>query len=65
MLSYTREKLDRIIITIKSWQDDMRMNCMPNESFKDYIKPKVVLVEKNYEFIENFEYLKKMLVDND
>jgi hypothetical protein len=38
---------------------------MPNESFKDYIKPKVVLVEKNYEFIENFEYLKKMLVDND
>jgi hypothetical protein len=29
---------------------------MANANFKDYIKVKVVLVEKNYELIENFEY---------
>jgi hypothetical protein len=38
---------------------------MTNASFKDYIKSKVVLVEKNCECIEEFEYFKKLLVDND
>jgi hypothetical protein len=41
------------------------MKCTGNASFKDYIKSKVVMVEKNYEFIEEFEYFKEMLVDND
>jgi hypothetical protein len=41
------------------------MNCTRNASFKDYIKYEVILVEKNYEFIEEFEYFREMLVDND
>jgi hypothetical protein len=41
------------------------MNYMANASFKDYIKFEVILVEENYEFIEEFEYFEKLLVDND
>jgi len=37
---------------------------MANVNFKDYIKFEVV-VEKNYEFIEEFEYFEELLVDND
>jgi hypothetical protein len=36
----------------------LRMNCMINANFKDYIKSL-----KN-DFIEEFEYVKKLLVDN-
>ncbi len=38
---------------------------MANVNFKDYIKFEVAVVEKNYEFIEEFEYFEELLVDND
>jgi hypothetical protein len=41
------------------------MNCRANASFKDYIKFEVALIEENYEFIEEFEYFEKLLVDSD
>jgi hypothetical protein len=41
------------------------MNCRANVSFKDYIKFEVALIEENYEFIEEFEYFEKLLVDSD
>jgi hypothetical protein len=42
----------------KYWPNDPPLNCSTNANFKDYIKAKLVLGEKNYELIENFEYLK-------
>jgi hypothetical protein len=41
------------------------MNCTTNASFKNYIKFKVALVEKNYKFIEKSEYFEELLVDSD
>jgi hypothetical protein len=41
------------------------MNYMVNASFKEYIKFEVTLIEENYEFIEEFEYFEKLLVDSD
>ncbi len=49
---------------VKNWPNDLCLNCMANVNFKDYIKFEVVVVEKNYEFIEEFEYFEKLLVDN-
>jgi hypothetical protein len=57
------ENLERIIM-VKNWPNDLCLNCMANVNFKDYIKFEVVVVEKNYEFIEEFEYFEKLLVDN-
>jgi ERCC4-type nuclease len=34
-------------------------------SFKDYIKYEVVLVEENYEFIEEYEYFENLLIESD
>jgi hypothetical protein len=59
------EKLDKIIIVVKNWLDDLCMNYMPNAYFKDYIKFEVALVEKNHEFIEKLKYFEKLLIDND
>ncbi len=59
------ENLDRIIILVKNWPDDSRMNCKANASFKDYIKFEVALVEENYEFIEESKYFEALLVDSD
>ncbi len=49
----------------KNWLDDLCMNYMANASFKDYIKFEVTLVEKNYDFIEEFEYFEKLLINSD
>jgi hypothetical protein len=59
------ENHDRIIMVVKKWPNDPRLNCMANVNFKDYIKFEVAVVEKNYEFIEEFEYFEELLVDND
>jgi hypothetical protein len=39
------------------------MNCTANACFKDYMKYEVVLVEENYDFIEESEYFENLLVD--
>jgi hypothetical protein len=49
------ENLDRIIMVVKNWPNDLCLNCMANANFKDYIKVEVVVVEENYEFIEKIE----------
>jgi hypothetical protein len=59
------ENLDRIIILVKKWPDDSRMNWKANAIFKDYIKFEVALVEENYEFIEESKYFEALLVDSD
>ncbi len=40
------------------------MNCTPNANLKDDIKL-VVLIEENYELIEEVKYFKKLKVDRD
>ncbi len=59
------KNLDRIIIIAKNWLDDLCMNCMANENFKDYIKFLITLVEENYEFIKESEYFENLLVNSD
>jgi hypothetical protein len=63
-----------ILITLKhfhlqmknlDWPNDLCLNCMKNENFKDYLKVEVVLVENNNELIEEFEYFEKLRVDSD
>ncbi len=46
------------------WPNDLCLNCMMNENFKDYLKVKVVSVEKINELFEEFEYLEKLRVDS-
>jgi hypothetical protein len=46
------ENLDKIITIVKSWHDDLWVNCMPNKTMKDYLKVERFLVDDNYEFIE-------------
>ncbi len=43
----------------------MCLNCMTNVNFKDYITIEVVLIEDNYELIEESNYFKKLKVQND
>jgi hypothetical protein len=38
---------------------------MANANCKDYINSEIVLVEKNYELIEESKYFLKLQVDND
>ncbi len=52
-------------MVVKNWPNDSHLNCMANVNFKDYIKFEVVVIEENYEFIEEFEYFEELLVDND
>jgi hypothetical protein len=33
-------------MVVKNWPNDLRLNCMANVNFKDYIKFEVVVVEK-------------------
>jgi hypothetical protein len=59
------KNLDQIITLVKSWLDYLHLNCIANTNLKNYIKFEVALVEGNYELIEEFEYFKKLQVDND
>ncbi len=50
---------------VKNQPNDPCMNCTTNASFKNYITYEVVLVEENYEFIEESKFFEKLLVDDD
>ncbi len=50
------ENLDRIIIMVKTWFDDSYLNYMSNAHLKDYIEIGIVLIEENYELIEEIDY---------
>jgi hypothetical protein len=52
------EIFDQIIIMVKNWFVDLRLNCTPNVDLKDYMKAKVVLVEENYQLIKKLNTLK-------
>jgi hypothetical protein len=41
------------------------LNYTTNANLKDHIKVEVVLVEENYELIQEVEYFKKLKVDRD
>jgi hypothetical protein len=44
--------MDRIIIVVKNWLDDLYANCKPNSNFKQYLKAKESLAKENYNLIE-------------
>jgi hypothetical protein len=41
---------------VKTWFDDSYLNYMPNAHLKDYIEVGNVLIEENYELIEEIDY---------
>lgn len=49
----------------KNQTKDLCLNYTPNANLKDHIKVEVVLVEENYELIEEVKYFKKLKVDRD
>jgi len=57
--------LDWIITVIKNLLDYRWLHCSTNANFKDYIIVEVVLIENNYELIEESNYFKKLKVQND
>jgi hypothetical protein len=59
------QNLDRIIIIINDWPNDLHMHFTPNVDLKVYSKTKVGLVEDNYELIKKFEYFEEPQVDKD
>jgi hypothetical protein len=51
---------------VKNWHDDPHANCKPKSNFKQYLKVEEVLVEENYNIIEEHIFLKnwKLVVIN-
>ncbi len=50
---------------IKNLLDYRWLHCSTIVNFKVYIKVEVVLIEDNYELIEESNYFKKLKVQND
>jgi hypothetical protein len=48
--------MDRIITVVKNWPNDPHANRKPNSDFKQCLKAKESLVEKNYNLIEEHNF---------
>ncbi len=59
------ENLDWIIMVVKKWSDDSRLNYTPIAYLKDYIKTKGLLAEQNYDLIEEADFFEHLEVDDD
>jgi hypothetical protein len=59
------ENLERIITIVKTWLDDLHINCMPNKTMKDYLKVEGSLADDNYELIEEEKHFEDPSVDGD
>jgi hypothetical protein len=46
------ENVDQIIMVVKKWLDDPRMNCTPTTTLENYMKIEYSLDEENYDLIE-------------
>ncbi len=46
------ENMDRIIIVVKNWSNDLRANCKPHSNFKQYLKIEKALAKDNYNLME-------------
>jgi hypothetical protein len=58
--------MDQINIVVKNWPNDLHANCKPNSNFKQCLKSKESLVEKNYNLIKKhniFEELELMVIN--
>jgi hypothetical protein len=59
------ENMDRIIIVVKNWFDDLCVNCKPHLNFKQYLKTKKSLAKDNYNLMEEHNLFEKLEVDGD
>jgi len=57
--------MDRIITIVKNWHDDLCANCIPNFDFKQYLKIEKLLVEDNYNLIEEHDFFTELQVDSE
>ncbi len=51
-------------MVVKNWLDDPRLNCTPTTTFKDVMKIECLLVEDNYDLIEEADFFKELEVDD-
>jgi hypothetical protein len=58
------ENLDQIIMVVKKWLDDPWLNCTPTTAFKDSMKIECLLVENNYDLMEEVDFFKQLEVDD-
>jgi len=57
--------MDRIIIVVKNWFDDLCVDCKPHLNFKQYLKTKKSLAKDNYNLMEEHNLFEKLEVDGD
>ncbi len=58
------ENLYYIIMVVKNWPNDPWLNCMPIVTLEDYMKTKCVLVEENYDLIEEANFFEELKIDD-
>ncbi len=54
------KNIDQIITVVKNWSNDLHANCKPNSDYKQCLKAKNSLVEKNYNLIEEHNFFKEL-----
>jgi hypothetical protein len=48
----------------KNWLDDPQLNCTSTTAFKDSMKIECLLIEDNYDLIEEADFFKQLEVDD-
>jgi hypothetical protein len=51
-------------MVVKNWPNDPWLNCMPIVTLEDYMKTKCVLVEENYDLIEEANFFEELKIDD-
>ena len=46
------ENLDRLVMVVKNWPNDPRLDCKATASMKEFMAVETSLTEENYDFIE-------------
>ncbi len=50
---------------MKNWYNDPRLNCLQHKDLINIMKVEHLLVEKNYDLIEESNYFEQLDLDND
>jgi hypothetical protein len=59
------KNLNPISTMMKNWYNDPRLNCLQHKDLINIMKVEHLLVEKNYDLIEESNYFEQLDLDND
>jgi hypothetical protein len=54
------DNLDSIIIVVKNWPNDPRLNCSQHKDLKNFLKVESSFAENNYDLIEESNYFEQL-----